>query len=322
MPANTWKSLLADPLIKLFNRQSRGVAETFVGTAGTIRKADGTLTATDGFSAYGFHRLAAIRAEDFVPDREVVFRPSQVVSARHRAGQRFKEPVLVIDYPVDDSTHMRQWASGKYLHKKDPSGRYSPDKDHGYSIVRPDDVELRTPSRGGGELDGASSVRRGSADNTFVRSRSLSEPVNTATAQASDSTPSRQHLLTVKTRWWKSETVAVDDETLLKIQKADQQLTRAARENGGPVVLLPDKSFPTSADEHIENLRTNIGGPAVYVPTGDVSTTIGDPQSLPFAVTDRVVPRQIGIEVHKVDDSPAWRGMGAKPESPEWWANP
>ncbi|WP_067480631.1 hypothetical protein [Nocardia amamiensis] len=205
---------------------------------------------------------------------------------------------------------MEQWAKGKYIHDGE---------DHGYSVVRPDDVRFVEATRDGWELDTAPWVRRWPPEkNTFVRSRSLTEPIT----QTTDGTPGRQRLLTVKTGWRKTETVAVDDETLLKVQAANNQLAQAAQKNAGPVVLLPDKSFPNSADEHIENLRTSIGSPEMYVPTGDVSTTIGEPTNVLSGLKEQVVPGQTGIEVHKVDDSPAWQRLGAKPGTPEWWAEP
>jgi hypothetical protein len=312
------KSLLVDPLSRLLGKESRGLADKFVGTAGTLRAGAARATGTDELSLNGFHRLEAIPVDDFVPGREVTFRPSQVVSERSRAEQRFKKPALVVDYPVGDATHMQQWAKGKYVYDGE---------DHGYNIVRPDDVQFGVPTRDGWELDTAPWVRRWPPeDNTFVRSRSLTEPVNAEPTQAPDSTPGRQRLLTVKTGRGRTETVAVDDETLLKVQAANNQLAQAAQKNAGPVVLLPDKSFPSSADEHIENLRTSIGSPEMYVPTGDVSTTIGEPRTALsgklFGPDEEVVPGRTGIEVHKADDSPAWQRLGAKPGTREWWAEP
>ncbi|WP_067893697.1 hypothetical protein [Nocardia vaccinii] len=239
----------------------------------------------------------------------MTFRPDQVVTRMRRAEQRFKKPALVIDYPVEDAAHMEQWANGKYVYDGE---------DHGYNIIRPDDVQFGEPTPDGYDLDTAPWVRRWPPeDNTFVRSRSLTEPVSTASA-----VPGRRRLLQVKTGRRKIETVAVDDETLLKVQAANKQLARAVRKNRGPVVLLPDKSFPTSAAEHVENLRTSIGSPEVYAPTGDVSTTIGAPRTILAGLKEQVVPGQTGIEVHKTDDSPAWQRLGAIPGTQEWWADP
>lgn len=308
------RSLLIDPLIKLTGKESRGLAEKYVGTAGKLDTAGRTATATDEFGANGFHRLEAIPVENLVPDREVTFRPSQVVSETRRAEQRFKKPALVVDYPVEDAAHMEQWSKGKYAYDGE---------DHGYNIVRPDDVQFKRATDDGWNLDTAPWVRRWPPeDNTFVRSRSLTEPVSGETTHSPDGAPGRRRLLTVKTGWRKTETVAVDDETLLKIQAANKQLARAAQKNAGPVVLLPDKSFPSSADAHIENLRTSIGSPEMYVPTGDVSTTIGDPRTVEGALRDHVIPGRTGIEVHKTDDSPAWQRLGAKPGTRESWAEP
>ncbi|MGW1743527.1 hypothetical protein ACWCPQ_32540 [Nocardia sp. NPDC001965] len=300
-------------MVRTFGGQSRAVAEKLSGTAGTVRAADRNFGTTDEFIADGFQRAGARAAGDFVPTREVTFRPSQVVSNTWRAQQRFKKPVLIIDYPVGDAAHAERWASGKYLYDGE---------DHGYSVVRSGGTRNMGATDDGLELDGAPWVRRWPPEkNTFVRSRSLAEPVDTGTAQAPVGTPGRQRLLTVRTGWRKTETVAVDDETLLKVQAANKQLARAVRDNEGPVVLLPDKSFPRSADSHIENLRTSLGSPEIYAPTGDVSTTIADPTTLPL--TNSVVPGRTGIEVHDVDvGQPAWTRSGAKPGTREWWADP
>ncbi len=87
-------------------------------------------------------------------------------------------------------------------------------------------------------------------------------------------------------------------------------------------MLLPDRCFPSSADEHIENLRTRIGSPEMYLPTGDVSTTIGEPRTVLSGLKEDIVPSQTGIEVHKTYDSPAWQDLGAKPVTGEWWSEP
>ncbi|MRH90260.1 hypothetical protein GFY24_22945 [Nocardia sp. SYP-A9097] len=261
-----------------------------------------------------YQRTEAVAVSDFIPDRELTFRASQVISRQWRAEQRPNRPVLVIDYPVGDITHMMRWASGKY---------FNDGVDRGYNIVRPDDVRFGGPTRDGLELDGAPWVRRWPPrNNTFVRSRSLTEPVNARAAQAPVGAPARQRLLTVKTGWWKTWTVAVDDETLLKLQAANEQLAGAARKNGGPVVLLPDESFPSAADDHIDNLRTTIGSPEMYIPTGGVSTTISDSRSTVAGPAERAMLSRTGIEVHKVDDSPAWHYLGVKPGIREWWAQP
>ncbi len=313
MFAERLKSALVDPLIHLFGKESRGLAERYVGTAGRLGENGRAVTGADEFSANGFQRLEAIPAEHFTPEREVTFRPDQVVTRTLRAERKFKKPPLVIDYPVEDATHMRHWADGKYVYDGE---------DHGYNVIRPDDVVFGEPTRDGLELDTAPWVRRWPPENnTFVRSRSLTEPVS-AEDGAQSPFPGRRRLLQVKTGRGKVETVAVDDETLLKVQAANKQLARAVRKNVGPVVLLPDKSFPTSAAEHIENLRTSIGSPEVYAPTGDVSTTIGAPRSIMTGSKDEVVPWDTGIEVHKTDDTPAWQRLGAIPGTREWWAEP
>lgn len=307
------KSLLADPVSRILGKMSRSLSDEFVGTAGTFREGAARFTATDEFNTNGFHRLEAIPVDDFVPGREVTFRPSQVVSVRSRAEQMRKRPTLVVDYPVGDAGHMKHWAEGKYV---------DDGEDHGYYVVRPNDVQFGEPTRDGFELTAPWVRRRPPEDNTFVRSRSLTEPVNAESTQTSDRPPRRQRLLTVRTGRGETTTVAVDDETLLKVQAANKQLAQAAQNNAGPVVLLPDKQFPRSADEHIENLRTSIGSPEMYIPTGDVSTTIGDPTTVVSGLKDAVVPGQTGIEVHKTDDSPAWQRLGAKPGPQERWAEP